>query len=52
MAEFPIHDENVISEWIRLRAIRWEDGVAITACDISDRKRAEEKILHLHHLKN
>jgi PAS domain S-box-containing protein len=52
MTEFSVRDENVISEWIRVRAVRWEDGVAITACDISDRKRAEEKILHLRPLDN
>ncbi len=43
MAEFPVSDENVISEWIRLRAVRMEDGVAMTASDITDLKRAQQE---------
>jgi PAS domain S-box-containing protein len=47
VAEFPIQDENVMSEWIRVQAVRLEDGVAITAADITERKRAEQRFLYL-----
>ncbi len=35
--ELPVQAETVKSRWVRLRAIRFEEGVAITASDISDR---------------
>jgi hypothetical protein len=39
VAEFPVQAENVTSEWIRVQAVRLEDGVAITASDISERRK-------------
>ena len=48
-AEFPISETNVMSEWIRVQAVRLEDGVAITASDITERRRAEDKIKYLAH---
>ncbi len=49
ITELPIHAENVFSEWIRVQAVRLEDGVAITASDITERKHAEKRTLHLAH---
>ena len=43
VTEIRIQSDNVISEWIRLQAVRLDDGVAITASDITDRKRAENR---------
>jgi PAS domain S-box-containing protein len=40
VAEFPIQAKNVTSEWIRVQAVRLEDGVAITASDITERRKA------------
>jgi PAS domain S-box-containing protein len=40
VAEFPVRAENVTSEWVRVQAVRLEDGVAITASDITDRRKA------------
>ncbi|RXH58234.1 diguanylate cyclase domain-containing protein [Granulicella sibirica] len=47
VAEVPIHAESVLSEWIRVQAVRLEDGVAITASDVTERKLNEERLLHL-----
>ena len=50
IAEFKVDAEHVVSEWVRVQAVRLEDGVAITASDVTERKRAEERILQLMHL--
>lgn len=47
VAEVAVQAENVRSEWIRLQAVRLDDGVAITVSDISDRKRAELRLQQL-----
>jgi len=47
--EVPVHAETVKCEWIRIQAVRLEDGVAITASDITERKRAEARIAYLAH---
>lgn len=47
VAEFPISAPDITCEWIRIRALSIGDGVAITASDISERKRAEAKIASL-----
>lgn len=39
VAEFPIQAENVTIEWVRVQAVRLEDGVAITASDITERRK-------------
>jgi diguanylate cyclase (GGDEF)-like protein/PAS domain S-box-containing protein len=49
VSEFAIRSEHVKSEWIRLQAVRVEEGVAITASDITERKRREEEVLYLAH---
>jgi PAS domain S-box-containing protein len=41
IAEFQIDAEHVLSEWIRVQAVRLEDGVAITASDVTERKRTK-----------
>ena len=49
VAEVQIQEGNVTSEWVRLQAVRLEDGIAITASDITDRKRAENGFLATRH---
>jgi PAS domain S-box-containing protein len=41
IAEVRVHAKDVTSEWVKLRAVRLEDGIAVTVSDITDRKRAE-----------
>ena len=45
--ELAIDDGDVKSSWLRIQAVKLRDGVAITASDITERKRNEEKINHL-----
>jgi PAS domain S-box-containing protein len=45
--EFPVHARDVTSEWLHVRAVRFEDGIAITASDITERKRAEQRAAEL-----
>jgi PAS domain S-box-containing protein len=45
--EFPVRAENIKSGWIRLQAVPLNDGVAITACDITDRVIAERRLNQL-----
>lgn len=47
VAEIPVHDENVVSEWVRLRVVRLEDGIAVTASDITDLKSSEARVAQL-----
>jgi PAS domain S-box-containing protein len=44
VAEFPVQAENVKSEWIRVQAVRLEDGLAITASDITERRKAARSL--------
>jgi diguanylate cyclase (GGDEF)-like protein/PAS domain S-box-containing protein len=39
--EFPIHDEAVRASWLKIQAVKLEDGVVITTSDITERKRME-----------
>ncbi len=43
--EFPVHDKDVRSEWIRVEAVKLKDGVFITSSDITLRKREEERTI-------
>jgi diguanylate cyclase (GGDEF)-like protein len=47
--EFSVSDKHVRISWVRVQAVKLRDGVAITASDISERKWAEEKIVHMAH---
>jgi len=42
--EFSVRTETIKSEWIRVRAVRLEDGVVIAASDISDRVALERRL--------
>ena len=42
--EFAVDDEDVRSSWIRVQVVKLEDGVAITASDISERKRHDAQL--------
>ncbi|MGD0798441.1 MAG: diguanylate cyclase [Acidobacteriaceae bacterium] len=47
--EFPIRHKDVLSSWVRVQAVKVQDGVAITASDITPRKLTEEQIVHIAH---
>jgi PAS domain S-box-containing protein len=47
--EFAVEDQSVKSSWIRVQAVKLRDGIAITASDISERKRNEQQVLYLAH---
>jgi diguanylate cyclase (GGDEF)-like protein len=47
--EFPVRHKDVLSSWVRVQAVKVEDGIAITASDISARKLMEEQIVHIAH---
>jgi diguanylate cyclase (GGDEF)-like protein/PAS domain S-box-containing protein len=44
--EFPVDPRDPSGPWTRVRAVRLRDGIAITACDITERKRHEASLLH------
>ena len=44
--EFPMQLEEDIPRWIRHEVVRLEDGIAITAADITERKLAERATQH------
>jgi diguanylate cyclase (GGDEF)-like protein/PAS domain S-box-containing protein len=44
--EFPMQLEDDIPRWIRHEVVRLEDGIAITAADITDRKLSEQASEH------
>lgn len=44
VGEFAVEETNIRTEWLRIQAVKLEDGVAITASDISARKRDEEAL--------
>jgi diguanylate cyclase (GGDEF)-like protein len=44
--EFPMQLEDDIPRWIRHEVVRLEDGIAITAADITDRKLSERDSEH------
>ncbi len=41
--EFAVNafDEGVSAEWVKLQVVKLDDGVAVSACDITSRKRVE-----------
>lgn len=39
--EFPVTDETIAASWLKVQAVRLEDGLVITTSDISERKRLE-----------
>ena len=41
--EFAIEDNDVTSSWLRIQVVKLRDGIAITASDITERKRIEKK---------
>lgn len=47
--EFPMQLEGETPRWIRHEVVRLEDGIAITAADITDRKLSEQLIEHRAH---
>jgi diguanylate cyclase (GGDEF)-like protein/PAS domain S-box-containing protein len=47
--EFAFEDRDVPGVWFRVQAVKVRDGIAITASDITARKRDEERIIHLAH---
>ncbi len=46
VSEYPLKMGNVDSAWLRIQVVKFRDGVAITASDISERKRFEMRITH------
>lgn len=42
-----VEDGDVRSTWFRIQAVKLRDGVAVTASDITESKRNEERIKHL-----
>ena len=42
-AEVPIHPDDGTSRWVRVRAVPFEDGIVLTASDITERNCAEER---------
>jgi len=45
--EHELQRSNTSICWIRVQAVKLHDGVAITASDITARKRAEQRVMHL-----
>jgi diguanylate cyclase (GGDEF)-like protein/PAS domain S-box-containing protein len=41
--EFAVEDSDVTSSWLRIQAVKLRDGIAITASNITERKRIEKK---------
>jgi len=39
--EFPIKEETVLALWLKVQAVKLEDGLVITTSDITERKRME-----------
>jgi PAS domain S-box-containing protein len=42
VGEFRIEEETILTEWLRIQAVKLEDGVVISASNVTDRKRQEE----------
>lgn len=42
--EVHLQERNVLTEWLLVQAVRFEDGIAITASDISRQKRTEDRL--------
>ena len=45
--EVPFEENTINASWIRMQVVKAGDGIAISASDITPRKREEERILHL-----
>jgi len=48
-AEFPNDPQDPDGPWTRVRTVKLRDGIAINACDITERKRHEVNLLHQAH---
>ena len=46
VSEYQLQPGNGNSPWLRIQAVKLKDGIAITASDISERKRNEQRITH------
>jgi diguanylate cyclase (GGDEF)-like protein len=46
-AEFPIDAKDIHASWLSHQVVKLEDGVAITACDITDAKQKELLLVYL-----
>jgi len=47
MRDLPIQATHLGMEWVLLRAVRLDGGIAITAADITQNKRTEARLLKL-----
>jgi diguanylate cyclase (GGDEF)-like protein len=47
--EFAVRHKDVLSSWLRIQAVKVGDGVAITASDITSRKRSQQETDYLAH---
>ena len=45
--EFPLKRDDVYSTWMRHHVVKLEDGIAITATNITERRHSEQYLLHL-----
>jgi diguanylate cyclase (GGDEF)-like protein len=46
ITEFPIQDPHINATWLRCSIAKMGDGVVITACDLTERRRFEQGLLH------
>jgi len=44
--EFPVQFQDGVPRWIRHQVVRLEDGIAITASDITERKQSEQRAMY------
>jgi diguanylate cyclase (GGDEF)-like protein/PAS domain S-box-containing protein len=47
--DIPLHEDRLQGSWVRIKAVRCRDGVAVTASNITEWKQAEERLRHLAH---
>ena len=44
-----LHEDRLQGSWLRIKAVRCRDGVAVTASNITEWKQEEERLRHLAH---